>query len=78
MTVVGVGTVDLGTTREDIVLSLYPEPIRDRSGNMAWVWRVHTARLLPQRHGVTYGGDVDKEVARAQAEAAARHYGYEF
>lgn len=78
MTVVGVGTVDLEPSRENVVLTLYPEYIRDGSGRMAWAWAVHTACHLPQRYGITFGGNLDKEVARAQAEAAARNYGYEF
>jgi hypothetical protein len=61
----------------DAVLCLYSEEIRDGSGHRAWAWTVFTARMLPPRYGVTYGGNVDKEVARAQADAAARAFGYE-
>lgn len=58
---------------EQIVLSLQPEGI---APSQCWAWTVHTASNLPWRHGVNMGSDLDRDVARAQADAAAVSYGY--
>jgi hypothetical protein len=60
---------------ERIILSLAPE---GEDEDMCWAWTVHPAQDLPLRHGVNLGSDLNKEVARRQAEAAALRYGYTF
>ena len=56
------------------VLSLSPEGCDE---SQCWCWEVTTARNLPHKHGVNVGSDLNKEIARRQAETAAIAYGYE-
>lgn len=56
------------------VLSLGPEGMPD---SQCWAWMVLPAMRLPLRQGVNLGSDLDKEVARAAADAAAFAYGYD-
>lgn len=58
---------------ERIVLSLGAEGC---DGSQCWAWMVHPAQKLPSKHGVNYGSDLDKEIARRQADIAALAYGY--
>lgn len=58
---------------ECTVLSLSPEGCDE---SMCWVWTVEPASRLPYKSGVTAGSDLDKEIARRQADIAALAYGY--
>ena len=59
----------------NVVLSLFPEGIIP---SQCWCWVVEPAKKLPNKRGVNQGSDLNKEVARRQAEMAAIAYGYEF
>ena len=55
------------------VLTLFPE---GRAPSTCWAWIVNTAAMLPLT-SKTMGSDLNKDVARQQAEAAAVAFGYQ-
>jgi hypothetical protein len=61
------------TDNGTVVLSLAAEGV---APSQCWAWLVHPASRLPYRQGVNLGSDLDKEMARRQADAAAEAYGY--